>query len=71
MGVVLLALRRDYAMKIDPCRMLVWIGRAGPVRIQIYYGPECNKSKIADAGILEYSYPPLVLLIEALMVLKV
>ena len=22
-----LALRRDYAMKIDPCRMLVWLGR--------------------------------------------
>ena len=22
-----LALRRDYAKKIDPCRMLVWIGR--------------------------------------------
>ena len=23
----LLALRRDYAKKIDPCRMLVWLGR--------------------------------------------
>ena len=22
-----LALRRDYAKKIDPCRMLVWLGR--------------------------------------------
>ena len=64
----MLALRRAYAKKIDPCRMLVWSGRhtvqnikpghhrigsvqaviwqagthwAGPVRIQIYYGPEC------------------------------
>ena len=28
MGVVMqLALRRDYAKKIDPCRMLVWLGR--------------------------------------------
>ena len=23
----LLALRQDYAKKIDPCRMLVWLGR--------------------------------------------
>ena len=23
----LLALRRDYSKKIDPCRMLVWLGR--------------------------------------------
>ena len=62
MGVVI-AFRRNYAKKIDPCRMLVWLGRrtvqnmvgsvhaviwqagtnrAGPVRIQIYYGPECK-----------------------------
>ena len=27
MGVVELALRRDHAKKIDPCRMLVWLGR--------------------------------------------
>ena len=26
MGVVI-ALRRDYTKKIDPCRMLVWLGR--------------------------------------------
>ena len=27
MGVVQLALRRNYAKKIDPCLMLVWLGR--------------------------------------------
>ena len=27
MGVVQFALQRNYAKKIDPCRMLVWLGR--------------------------------------------
>ena len=27
MGVIQLTLRRNYAMKIDPCRMLAWLGQ--------------------------------------------
>ena len=27
MGVVIVSPPRDYAKKIDPCRMLVWLGR--------------------------------------------
>jgi len=71
MGVVVVNPPRDYAKKIDPCRMLVWLGPstvqnmgyhrigsvhaviwqagtnwAGPVRIQIYYGPDCYKHEI-------------------------
>ena len=49
MGVVkVLALRRDYAKKIDPCRMLVWLGRRTVQNMAVRYelGRSCSNSNL-------------------------
>ena len=48
MGVVKLALRRDYGEKIVPCRILVWLGRRTRCYLAGRYklGRSCSNSNL-------------------------